>query len=94
MVTRCLHNVKHVRTDSCSNGCNGNLCVEAGLQTTAQPPKPPRKRSAPLYGELLNQNKRLEIENHSLKITVDILKNAPLFGVMLWWFRNRKGGGK
>lgn len=63
-------------------------------ETIQQPPKPPRKRSAPLYGELLNERERLAIDNHNMRVCLDLIKNATLFGVLLWWFRNRKGGGK
>lgn len=43
-------------------------------QPTVKPPKPPRKRSAPLYGELLNERELLKIENHNLKAKVKNLE--------------------
>lgn len=98
MVTRCLHNGKHVKTDSCSNDCNGRFCVESGLQTTAKPAKPTRKRSAPLYGDLLNELELLKMNNHNLSVENDRLRDslnayrlASLFGIVALWFRNRKG---
>lgn len=63
--------------------------------------KPPRKRSAPLYGELLNERELLKMDNHNLRSENDRLRDslngyrsAGLFVLVALWFRNRKGGGK
>jgi hypothetical protein len=74
--------------------------IEDAVRPT-QPAKPPRKRSAPLYGELLNERELLKMDNHNLRSENDRLRDslnayrlASLFGIVALWFRNRKGGGK
>jgi len=86
----CCHGSKHPRDGFCDikreeEGCASSKCVPI------QPPKPPRKRSAPLYNDLLHERTRLTLENHNMRVCLDLIRNATLFGLIAWWFKQRKG---
>lgn len=102
----CPHAEEHSSNEYCFLPCErnkeaGKSCISCAEQTTVQPPKLTRKRSAPLYGELLNERELLKMDNHNLRSENDRLRDslnayrlASLFGIVALWFLNRKGGGK
>lgn len=105
----CHHKTEHEEIGHCQEtlrvcwkGIGGVKCIPV------QHPKPSRKRSAPLYGELLNERELLKIENHNLRLEIQSLRmaneglrnrltgydTASLSKLVALWFRNRKGGGE
>lgn len=88
----CIHKQPHTKEHSCDK-----YCLEDGHHETTcvlvdiPKPKPKRKRSAPLYGELLTERQRLTLENHNMRVCLDLIRNATLFGLIAWWFKQRKG---
>lgn len=108
---RCIHKTPHHKDDVCNMPCgtsaNRATCVMV-VSSMGQHSKPPRKRSAPLYGELLNERELLKIENHNMRLEIQSLRmaneglrnrltgydTASMSKLVALWFRNRKGGGK
>lgn len=86
----CCHGSKHPRDGFCDIKCEEEGCASSKC-VPVKPPKPTRKRSAPLYGELLTERQRLTLENHNMRVCLDLIRNATLFGLIAWWFKQRKG---